>query len=112
MKTPGGPLCRFVPSRSHRSLSGWLMAALLVASSASAQVDILTNRYNGGRTGNNLRETTLTRDNVSVDQFGKLYSYPIDGSVYAQPLYVKGVAINGVTRNVLYVATMNDKVYA
>ncbi len=32
--------------------------------------------------------------------------------MFAQPLYVAGVAINGAPRNVLYVATMNDKVYA
>jgi hypothetical protein len=41
-----------------------------------------------------------------------LYSYPVDGAVYAQPLYVAGVTIKGAARNVLYVATMNDKVYA
>ncbi len=32
--------------------------------------------------------------------------------MYAQPLYVAGVTIDGVARNVLYVATMNDKLYA
>ena len=39
-------------------------------------------------------------------------SYPVDGSVYAQPLYVSNVQIGGILRNVLFVATMNDKVYA
>jgi hypothetical protein len=92
---------------------GRLVAALLlISSSASAQVDILTNRYDQARTGANLSETALTTANVNVNQFGKLYSYPVDGSVYAQPLYVRGVTINGTPRNVLYVATMNDKVYA
>ena len=32
--------------------------------------------------------------------------------MYAQPLYVTGVTIGGTPRNVLYVATMNDKLYA
>jgi len=77
-----------------------------------AQVDVLTNRYDGARTGANLSETTLTTANVNVDHFGKLYSYPVDGAVYAQPLYVSGVTIDGTLRNVVYVATMNDKVYA
>ena len=77
-----------------------------------AQVDVLTNRYDPQRTGANLSESTLTPANVNANQFGKLYSYPVDGSVYAQPLYVSGVLINGAPRNVLYVATMNDKVYA
>ena len=77
-----------------------------------AQVNILTNRYDPQRTGANLSETILTAGNVSAAGFGKLYSYPVDGAVYAQPLYVAGVTIDGVARNVLYVATMNDKLYA
>ena len=77
-----------------------------------AQVNILTNRYDSQRTGANLSETILTAGNVSAAGFGKLYSYPVDGAVYAQPLYVAGVTIDGVARNVLYVATMNDKLYA
>jgi hypothetical protein len=79
---------------------------------AQAQIDVLTNRYDGARTGANLKEATLTPDNVNVNRFGKLYTYPVDGAVYAQPLYVSGLTINGTVRNVLYVATMNDKVYA
>jgi hypothetical protein len=80
--------------------------------SLRAQVNVLTNRYDPQRTGANLSEKTLTTANVNPDWFGKLYSYPVDGSVYAQPLYVSGIVINGLARNVLYVATMNDKVYA
>jgi len=83
-----------------------------VATPAAAQIDILTNRYDPQRTGANLSESALTSANVNVNRFGKLYAYPVDGAVYAQPLYVRGVVINGAPRNVLYVATMNDKVYA
>jgi hypothetical protein len=36
----------------------------------------------------------------------------VDGYVFAQPLYVPNVSIGGSTRNVLYVATENDSVYA
>ena len=89
-----------------------LLAALLVPASLRAQVDVTTNRYDGRRTGANLKETTLTPSNVNANSFGKLYSYPVDGAVYAQPLYLSGVSIDGVTRNVLYIVTMNDKVYA
>lgn len=88
------------------------LLALLAPIALQAQLDILSNRYDPPRTGANLRETTLTTSNVSVDRFGRLYSYPVDGSVYAQPLYVSGVTINGTVRNVLYAATMNDQVYA
>lgn len=91
---------------------GWLTPILLIAWPIHAQITISTNRYDGARTGANLSESTLTAANVSRDTFGKLYSYPVDGSVYAQPLYIPSVTIGGVARNVLYVATMNDKVYA
>ena len=89
-----------------------LAGALLLTSALAAQVNILTNRYDGARVGANLAETVLTAANVNATRFGRLFSYPVDGSVYAQPLYVQGVVINGTPRNVLYVATMNDKVYA
>ena len=77
-----------------------------------AQIDVPTNRYDPGRSGMNLRETTLTAANVNVKQFGKLYSYPVDGAVYAQPLYLTNVTISGASHNVMYIATMRDKVYA
>ena len=90
--------------------------ALTIQLSASArlfaQVDVPTNRYDPGRSGANLQETTLTAVNVTVTQFGKLYSYPVDGAVYAQPLYLAKVTINGALHNVVYIATMRDKLYA
>jgi len=98
-----------------RGLLIWCLAVgLLTAVPAAllAQGDVLANRYDDARSGAYLNETMLTTANVNVDKFGKLYSYPVDGAVYAQPLYVSGVTINGTRRNVLYVATMNDKVYA
>jgi hypothetical protein len=85
---------------------------LLVPLRLLAQINVTTNRYDQARTGANLVETKLTPANVTSSTFGLLYSYPVDGAVYAQPLYVSAVTVNGVRRNVLYVATMNDKVYA
>ncbi len=64
------------------------------------------------RTGQNTTETILNTSNVNVSQFGKLFALPTDGQVNAQPLYVPGVKINGVTHNVLIVATEADSVYA
>ncbi len=103
-----------IPGKSlaRTRMGAWIIAAVLIPAGVHAQISILTNRYNPRRTGANLSETTLTPANVNVNQFGKLYSYPVDGSVYAQPLYVAGITIQGSVRNVLYVATMNDKVYA
>ena len=77
-----------------------------------AQVDVLTANYDNNRTNANLGEFVLNQANVNPTQFGKLFSLAVDGQVYAQPLYMRGVNIAGETRNVLFVATMNNSVYA
>lgn len=76
-------------------------------------VDVLTNRYDIGRTGANLRETVLTTGNVNARQFGKIFERKVDGDIYAQPLVKTGVAIPGVgIRDVVYVATAANSLYA
>ncbi len=83
------------------------------AAALSAQPALLMNRYDEAATGANLHETVLTPANVRPATFGKLYSYYVDGSVFAQPLYVPAVQVPGRgVHNLLFVATMNDRVYA
>lgn len=79
----------------------------------SAQAQITTSQYDNARTGAYLGEKMLTPQNVNAKQFGKILKLPVDGDVYAQPLYVPSVEIPGKgTHNLLYVATENDSVYA
>jgi len=75
-------------------------------------VSVLTQHNDNSRAGWNDNETALTTSNVNVQQFGKLFTLPVDGEVYAQPLVVGHVPIGGGNRNVVYVATVNNTVYA
>src|SRR5579863_10268086 len=68
-------------------------------------VSVLTQRYNNARTGANLSEHILDVASVSSGEFQKLYSYPVDGQVYAQPLFVPNVSFPDGTKNILIVAT-------
>ena len=73
----------------------------------------LTWRNDNARSGVNSQELALAPGTVSPSTFGKLFSCPIDGYAYAQPLYVPNLAIpgNGI-HNVIFVATEKDSVFA
>ena len=109
-------LCRPVSpaAQSLRSLRFFFAFILfsLFALPASAQVDVLTQHNDNARTGQNLNETILTPVSVSGGKFGKLFTQPLDGHVFAQPLVAAGLTIAGRVRNVLYVATEHNSVYA
>jgi len=64
------------------------------------------------RDGANTQEYALTPSNVTTSTFGKLFSCSVDESVYAQPLWVPNLTVNGAVHNVVFVATQNDSLYA
>jgi outer membrane protein assembly factor BamB len=92
----------------------WCGALCLIAfPELHAQTSVLTYRNDNGRTAQNLTETRLTPANVNSTTFGKLFNYPVDGRVDAQPLVVSALAIpNHGTPNVAFAATEHDSLYA
>ena len=98
-------------SSTDTSKSGSAVVTVTAAAASSAPA-VLTYHNNNARTGLNPNETALTPGNVNPKTFGKKFSFAVDGAVFAQPLYVPNLSINGVTRNVLYVATEHNSVYA
>lgn len=101
-----------------------LPVLLLAAAPVFAQKNVTTAHYDNARTGQMTNETVLTPTNVhnlggtNADTFGKLFSYPVDGRIYAQPLYVQSVTMGsgtpqaGTVHNVVYIVTEHDSVYA
>jgi hypothetical protein len=72
----------------------------------------LTYHNDSMRTGQYLTETTLTPANVASASFGLLHLLAADGLVDAAPLVVSQLSVGGALRNVVYIATENDSVYA
>jgi hypothetical protein len=73
---------------------------------------VFTYHNNLARDGANPNEYALNAASVTTATFGKLFSCAVDGSVYAQPLWVPNLALNGGKHNVVFAATAHDSVYA
>lgn len=98
-------------SMTRRGLWAWLL--LLAAPVIHAQTDVLTSRNDAARTGQNLNEPALTTQTVNVGTFGKIYSYPVDGMIFAQPLVKANLTLPGKgTFNAVFVATQHSSLYA
>ncbi|OLE27152.1 MAG: hypothetical protein AUG49_06195 [Catenulispora sp. 13_1_20CM_3_70_7] len=78
------------------------LAGLLAIPSSPANADVTTVSQDGYRTGWDRNEPALAPANVASSSFGQLFSTPVDGQVYAQPVIVGSTLIS---------ATENDKVY-
>ncbi len=85
---------------------------ILPPPNASA-LNVLTYHYDNTRQGQDTNEVLLTPNSVNVNTFGRLITYPTDGNVIAQPLYVYGLQIPAQgTHNTVFVATENNSIYA
>jgi IPT/TIG domain len=73
---------------------------------------VYTYHNDASRDGANTQEYALTTSNVNTSTFGKLFFCPVDGAIYAQPLWVANLTVNSVMRNVVFVATEHESVYA
>ncbi len=86
------------------------------SSSATVGVTNLAGVYtyhdDPARDGANTTEYALTPANVNTMSFGKLFSCTVDGAIYAQPLWVAGVTVNGAKHNIVIVATEHDSLFA
>jgi len=90
-----------------------LALACLATCATAFATDVLTHHNDSARTGAILDETTLSPSTLRQQGFGRLFSLVVDGQIYAQPLVVTNLEIPGKgTRNVVFVATMRNMVYA
>jgi hypothetical protein len=88
------------------------LLSFTAAVACPAQVNVLTYHNDNARTGQNLNETILTPATVNPTNFGKVGFMSMDGLVDGQPLYVTNLTVAGTRRNVVFVVTENDSVYA
>jgi hypothetical protein len=108
-----GQQFRVVVTNSLGSVTSNIATLTVGSSTTSSAIDVVTYHYDNMRTGQNVNEMTLTPSNVNVNTFGKLGEFSVDGLVDAQPLLLSNLAIPNVgTKNVLYVVTENDSIYA
>ena len=90
-------------------LVGVLIAVSLWPARAAS---VLTEHNDNARSGANLNELQLNTSNVNLGRFGKLFERFVDGMIFGQPLVVSGVRTASGVRNIVYVATMHDSVFA
>ena len=106
------PLTFKVTDSSSPALTQTANLTLTITQQAAPSISVLTYHNDNLRTGQNVNETILTTTNVNSSKFGKLFSLPVDGPIFAQPLYMPGVTVGTQVHNLVFVATEHNSVYA
>jgi hypothetical protein len=88
------------------------LCGISLLSVAQTKVSVLTQHNDLNRSGWNNKETLLNHINVTPATFGCIGTLNVDDEVYAQPLVVGNITVGNHTGSVLYVATVNNTVYA
>ncbi len=101
---------------SMRATVIFLLIIVLTSNTGSADnKDVLTQHNDNSRTGHYTAETVITPSSIK-NGFGLQFDLNLQDAsdqIYAQPLYVHGLSVRFVgTRNVLFVATQNNWLYA
>jgi hypothetical protein len=102
----------FCARRRRFSVAAATLLSFVPFAPQAGAVQVLMQHNDFARTGANLEEVLLAPANVNVSRFGKLFTRAVDGSVYAQPLYIPQLTISNKTQNVVIVATEHNSVYA
>jgi hypothetical protein len=105
---PTGPGTHTVTATSVSDNTKTASASIAVTDLAG----VFTYHNDLARDGVNASEYALTTTSVNQSTFGKLFSCPVDGAEYTEPLWVPGLTVNGAMHNVIFVATQHDSLYA
>lgn len=89
-----------------------LSLLLLYPDAQMAQSVSVTTQHNDNARSGYVQERLLIVTNVNKDKFGKRFELSVDGDIYGQPLYVPNLKVGTRMRNLVYVATMHNSVYA
>lgn len=100
----GAPGCSSSPSVASRPH--------FADSTVTDLAGVYTYHDDPARDGVNEREYSLSPSSVNAASFGKLFSCPVDGAIYAQPLWVARLRTGDGEHNVVFVATEHDSLYA
>jgi hypothetical protein len=107
-----GPLQFCIPSALAVILFAHASTPLSAQTLCNTGVCVFTWQNDTYRTGDNLKESTLTPNTIAKKIFGQRCSAQLDGQVYGQPLVLTNVKIGSTTYSfVVYVVTQSDTLY-